>query len=120
MKKQTKSLMLLLLLNCALFISVYFVLASLSFPVHYVYIAAGVLLGFGFVIYNRGFSGKGVTPDMLPDTMTAQEKENFLQDSKQRLERSRWVLTILIPVILSLALDMMYLFLLPTVQGMLS
>lgn len=120
MKKQTKNLMLLLLLNCALFISVYFVLAHFSFPVHYIYIAAGVLLGFGFVIYNRGFSGKGVTPDMLPDTMTDKEKEAFLQDSKQRLDRSRWVLTVLIPIILSLALDMMYLFLLPTLQGMFS
>ena len=120
MKKQTKKLMLLLLLNCTVFISLYFVLAHFSFPVHYVYIAAGVVLGFGFVIYNRGFCGKGVTPDMLPDTMTNEEKEAFLLESKQRLESSRWMLTLIIPLILSLALDMMYLFLLPMLQGMLS
>ena len=120
MKKQTKKLMLLLLLNCAVLISVYFILAHFAFPVHYIYIVAGVLLGFGFVIYNRGFSGKGVTPEMLPDAMTSEEKDAFITQSKQRLERSRWVLTLIIPLILSLALDMMYLFLLPMLQGMLS
>ena len=61
-------------------------------------------------IYNKGFSAKDVTPDMLPDTMSQDEKQAFIEDGKLRLRRSRWMLTLLIPIILTIACDMFYLF----------
>ena len=82
----------------------------------FIYLAAGVGLGLYYVIYNRGFVGKNATPDVLPDTMSPAEKQAFLDDSKARLQKSRWVLTLLIPIILTFAADMIYLFLFPQLK----
>ncbi|MBQ8431446.1 MAG: hypothetical protein IJX28_01035 [Clostridia bacterium] len=111
---ERKALMLRLLLNCIVLMTLYFVLAAAEFAyTHYIYIAAGVILGLGYVIYNKGFSGKDVTPEMLPDTMSPAEKHAFIEDSKERMRKSRWVLTFLIPILLTLACDMLYLIVLP-------
>lgn len=109
--KKNQMLMLLLLLNTAVLMAVYFFLASREFPyTHYIYIGAGIVLGLGYLLYNRGFSGKGVTAEMLPDTMSAEEKRAFIEDSAKRVQKSKWVLTLLFPIILTLAVDIVYLF----------
>ena len=106
--------MLLMLGNSVLLISLYFVAVYLGFDyILPIYSIAGAALGLGFFIYNRGFSGKNVTPEMLPDTMSYVEKCAFIEDSKTRLRKSRWVLTVLFPIILSIAIDMMILYLFP-------
>ena len=94
--------MLMLAANTVLLLLIYFYLPSLIkfsyLPTIYLFL--GGALGLYYVIYNRGFSGKNVTPDMLPDTMTLEEKQQFIEDCKQRLQKSKWVLTILIPIVL--------------------
>lgn len=109
-----------LVINTVLVSVLYFVLQYVGFPAHYVYIAVGVVMGFAYVIYNRGFSGKGVTPEMLPNTMSASEKQAFIEDSKERMKKSEWMLTILLPVLVALALDVMYLFCFPYLEGLFS
>ena len=118
--KEKQKLMLHLLLNSAILITLYFVISEmLKFSyIMFVYLAAGAALGLYYVIYNRGFVGKNVTLDMLPDTMTLAEKQVFLQNAKERLHRSRWVLTILIPIILTFIADVVFLFLLPQLKEM--
>jgi flagellar basal body-associated protein FliL len=109
--KKNQLMMLLLVLNTVALMAIYFFLAQKEFPyTHYIYIGAGVLLGFGYLLYNRGFSGKGVTPDMLPDTMSIEEKNAFIEKSAARAQKSKWVLTVLFPIIITLAVDMIYLF----------
>ncbi len=112
LKKETQKRMLTLLLNSALLITLYFFISEkLKFPyILYIYLAAGVILGFSYVIYNRGFVGKNTTPDMLPETMSLAEKQAFLDDCKARMQKSRWVLLILIPIILAILADVIYLF----------
>ncbi len=117
MKSKNIKLMLLLLLNTVVLCSVYFALASIEFPIHYIYLAIGFGFGLIFVIYNRGFVGKDITPSMLPDTMTKEEKQAFIDDCKKRLNASRWMLTIIIPLIFAFALDMIYLFLFPALES---
>ena len=73
-----------------------------------------------YFIYNRGFVGRNTTPDMLPDTMSLAEKEAFLADCRARNEKSKWVLTILIPIILTFLAEMVYLFLIPQITGIFS
>ncbi len=111
-QKENQKLMLYLLLNSAILITLYFVVSEvLKIPyILYVYLAAGVGLGFYYVIYNRGFVGKNTTPDMLPDTMSATEKQAFLDDCKQRMKKSRWVPVLLVPIILAVLADIIYLF----------
>lgn len=119
--QEAKHLMLLLLINSIVLVALYFIAVSLGFEyILPIYCAVGAVLGIGFVIYNRGFSGKGITPDMLPSTMSMQEKEAFIQDSKQRLQASRWVLTLLFPILLAIAADIVYLYLFPMLGAMFS
>ena len=116
--QEKQQLMRHLLLNSAILITLYFVISEmLKFPyIMFIYLAAGAALGLYYVIYNRGFVGKNATPDMLPNTMTLAEKQAFLQDAKDRLHRSRWVLTILIPIILTFFVEVILLFLLPQLK----
>ncbi len=79
---------------------------------------AGFLLA--YVIYNRGFSRKGVTEDMLPLTWSAEQKRAYIDSAKERLEKSKWMLSVLIPLIVTIGVDAVYLFTWPLVQGLFS
>ncbi len=115
MKPETKKLMLCLLANTVLLIAFYYAVPALTkFPyMPMIYLLAGAGLGIYYVVYNRGFAGKGVTPDQLPDTMTPAEKQKFIDDSRERMQKSRWVLTVLIPILVTYMIDMFYLFVIP-------
>ena len=112
-------LMLLLVFNTALFIAVYFTLPTLLhfqyLPV--IYLAVGGVLMLWFVLYNRGFALRNANPADLPDTMTREEKETRIREAKERFRRSRWVLTIVLPILLTFLFDMLYLFIGQTVVG---
>lgn len=119
MKLDTKKTLLLLLANTVILMLLYFWIPS-QFRFGYlpmIYFAVGAGLALYYVIYNRGFAGKNITPDMLPDTMTLAEKQAFIDDSRERQSKSKWVLTILIPLVLVFAVDMVYLFVLPLFSG---
>ena len=122
MKQDSKKLMLHLLINSVILVTLYFVISeAFGFPyIMFVYLAAGAGLGLYYVIYNRGRLGKNVTPEMLPDTMSLAEKQEFLNDCKSRMKKSRWVLTLLIPIILTFIVDIAYLFFIPMITGSLS
>lgn len=96
--------------NCVAFPVIYFLVAT-KFPyVFYVYVAVALIFGSIYVLYNRGFAAKGITPEMLPDTMSASQKEKFIEDAKLRLRKSRWMLLILFPTVFTVGCDMFYLF----------
>ena len=88
-----------------------------KFPyLFYIYAAVAVIFGFAYVIYNRGLTAKGLTPEMLPDTMSASEKQEFIEKGKLRMRKSRWMLMILFPSVFTVACDMFYLF---VIEGLL-
>ena len=117
MKPENKWLSLLLVGNSILFSVAYFALAP-YFPIYIVYLAVGAVMAFIFVIYNRGFVGKDLKPEQMNDAMSLEEKQKFIDDCAARLHRSRWMITVIFPIILAFCLDMMYLFLLPMLKGM--
>lgn len=80
------------------------------FYVMWAYMAATSALVIGYVVYNRGFSRRGVTRDMLPDTMTEDEKQAFIEDGERRMKKSKWMLTLIIPFIVTFAVDVLELF----------
>ena len=122
MKSENKKMMGYLLANSVALITLYFLLTEQFklFFIPYIYLGAGAVLGLAYVIYNRGFVGKNATPDMLPDDMPLENKHAFLEDCRQRLHKSRWMLTLILPIVLALGADMIYLFLWPMLQGALS
>ena len=84
---------------------------SLGF-VFWIYAAITVALTLTYLIYNRGLSRRGVTIEMLPDTMSQSEKEEFIADAERRMKRSKWMLALLIPFLFTFLFDAVELFLL--------
>lgn len=74
------------------------------------YLAALTALVFAYVIYNRGFSRNGITIEMLPDTMTLEEKEKFISDAAERRIKSKWMLTVIFPFIFTFGYEVLELF----------
>ena len=122
MKKQiskgTKLLALLFLINSILFPVIYFTLANYGFDaILIIYTSLAALFALTYVIYNKGFSGKNVTPEMLPDDMSKQEKEDFIEDGKRRLAKSKWMLMGIIALIVTFVVEAVTLFLIPLFSG---
>ena len=89
---------------------------SLSFEIFpYVmwgYMIALTLLIVVYIIYNRGFSRRGVDIEMLPDDWDRERRIEFVESGKHRLERSKWMLTLIIGFLLTFLLDALDLFVL--------
>lgn len=89
---------------------------SLSFEIFpYVmwgYMIALTLLIVVYIIYNRGFSRRGVDIEMLPDDWDHERRIEFVESGKHRLERSKWMLTLIIGFLLTFLLDALELFVL--------
>lgn len=108
-----KRLTLRLILNTMLAIAIYFACVALEFIyMMYIYLGLSALLLVIYVAYNRGFALRGVTPDMLPDTLTPDEKRSRIDEAARRMRDSRWMLTVIVPMIVAVLLDAVYLFLL--------
>lgn len=105
---------LLLLGNTAVLLPLYFVLAYLGvWFITPIYIGLATILGLLFILYNQGFAAKNATPEQLPASMTMDEKLAFIENGKKKLARSRWMLTLILPLILAVLADMIYLYLIP-------
>ena len=85
-----------------------------------IYLAVATVAIIGYIIYNRGFSRKGVTKEMLPDSWSAEEKQKFIQSGEDRLRRSRPVLVLIFALCFTFVIDILELFALPMFQGMLN
>lgn len=85
---------------------------EITFIVYSVLLAA---FSFTYVIYNRGFSRRGVTVDMLPDDWPPEKKTEFVESAAYRMERSKWMLTILLPLIAIYGYEIMDLYVIPNI-----
>ena len=97
-------------LNTVAIYGLYVILIS-AFPrysvtIASVYMIALAIVSFGYVFYNRGFSRKNVTIEMLPDTWSEEEKHEYLSSAAERLQSSKWVLTILVPLIFTFFMEL--------------
>ena len=82
--------------------------------VMFAYMAIGAATLFLYVIYNRGFSRRGITLEMLPPEWSDEKKEDFLADAEKRMQRSSWLLIVIFSVFFTFALDLLELYVLPT------
>ncbi len=83
------------------------------------YTAVAAVVSLSYVIYNRGFARKNLKPENLPDTMSEEEKLEYIEDGKRRLERSKWVITLIIPLIVIYAYEVIDIFVLPSIAELL-
>ena len=121
--KENKNLrrMLILILNTVLFFALYRVLlyyAELTDETFYAFcvmvLYMALLVGFvlAYLIYNRFLYRKGLTAEDLPDTMSFEEKQSFIEDGKARLEKSKWMMLIILPLVITFFIDTVDLFIL--------
>ena len=88
--------------------------------VYLVYWLAFAVVLIAYIAYNRAFNRKGVTVDMLPDSWSEEQKIEFIEDGKRRLEKSKWMLSLIIPLLVTIAVDAIYLFTWPMIQNLLN
>ena len=109
--------MIALICTTALVFSVYrFLITKYYFEyvlVAYTLITAAATLT--YVIYNRGFSRKGITPEMLPDSMTKEEKEEFIADGERRIRKSRPLFIVVFAFAFTFVYDIIELFAIPQI-----
>ena len=109
--REGKRLTLQLILNTLLAMVVYFGCVALEFIyMLYIYVGLAAVLFIVYMIYNRGFVLRGATPDMLPDTMSPVEKQARFDEAARRQRESRWMLTVIIPLVICILIDMLWLF----------
>lgn len=89
------------------------------FPaVMFIYTAALTVFALAYIIYNRGFSRKGVTVDMLPDEWSEEKKLEFVENGKHRLQRSKWMLVLIISLSFTFVVEVFIFFALPVFKGL--
>ena len=87
------------------------------FPaVMFVYMASLAILFVAYIIYNRGFSRKGVTVDMLPSEWSEEKKLEFIENGKVRLEKSKWLLIFIISLMFTFIAEAFALFVFPMIE----
>lgn len=114
MKKGKITSLLLLIGNFIVFFALYILgmhlNATVTFIVYGVVLAA---VSFSYVMYNRGFSRRRVTYEMLPSDWSDEKKREFIEDGKRRLEKSKWMLTLIIPLVAIYAYEVIDIYIVP-------
>ena len=114
--KKNKKYILPLIVNTIAFFVIYTLLVSqggaIMMATLWVYFALTLGFSAAYVIYNRGFSRMNITPEMLPNSMSAEQKEEFIEDGKARLEISKWMLLIIFPLLMTFILDTLNIYIL--------
>ena len=82
-----------------------------------IYAAITAISVIGYVVYNRGFSRKGLTAEMLPSAWSDEEKTRFIEDGRKRSQRSQWLLVIAFAFIFTFAFDAFDLFVIKGIFG---
>lgn len=126
-QRQNRRYLLLLILNTLLFFMLYRILLAYaeltdetfgSFLLMVLYMV--LLLGFGlaYLIYNRFFYRSGVTSEQLPADWSEEQKADFLGDAHKRVEKSKWMLLIIFPLVFTFFIDAVDLFIIdPFLRG---
>lgn len=111
-----KKIALIVLVNFIVFFVLY--LVGVRINAYVTFIIYTVLFGvtvLGYIIYNRGFTRKNVTLDMLPEEWPPEKKTEFIEDGKRRIEKSKWVLTIMLPMVAIYAYELIDIYIMPIV-----
>ena len=74
----------------------------------YLVLTAGFV--FAYVIYNRGFARRNLTREMLPEEWSEEQKVAYVADGERRMQKSKWMLTIIFARILTFPFDFIELY----------
>lgn len=118
-KKNIAKILITVALSVVLLVFYRFSLGFDFFPyVMWGYMVASAVLVLVYILYNRGFSRKGVTIDMLPDEWSEEQKTEFVASAKRRMDNSKWMLMLVIGFLVTFMFDAIELFVIPLFNGL--
>lgn len=105
-------LALILSINTVVFFGIYcfFVMRQGINWIFWLYYGALAASALAYVIINRGFALDKLTYSSLPREWTDEKKNAFLSARDERKKKSKWLLTIIFPLCLTVFFDIIYLF----------
>ena len=113
-KKKGKKIFLIILTAAVSFLVLLFYRISLNFSffpyVMWGYMIVLTALVIGYILYNRGFTRRGVTVDMLTDEWDDEKKREFVKSGEDRIRRSKWMLILIIAFMMTFLVDAIELF----------
>lgn len=120
---QAKRKAALIIANTLILTFIYFGAMSIDQPLLSIVVTAVYWVAFAvlltvYLIYNRAFSRKSISADMLPDSWSEEKKETYISDGKRRTENSKWMLAVIIPIMIPIMLDAIYLFTFEMLKGL--
>ena len=83
-----------------------------------VYMTVATACILAYVIYNRGFSRKGITADMLPKEWSEEKKTAFIEDGNTRIKKSKPLLIVIIAFIFTFVIELTELFVIPFFEAL--
>ncbi|MBE6584792.1 MAG: hypothetical protein E7649_07480 [Ruminococcaceae bacterium] len=112
---KTRQLAISLVINTIILIFVYYGSMAINVPIISVIVTWGYLIILGgflvaYIAYNRAFTRKELTVEMLPADWSYEKKQQYINDGKERMEKSRWMLSVIIPFLIVIMVDVLYLF----------
>ncbi len=109
--KEAKKTALLLLMNTMLALLIYFGCIALGFSaIFFVFVTLAAVLLLVYVIYNQGFVLRGATPEMLDESLPVEERQAMIDKAAARYTSSRWMMTVIIPLIVAVLADALYVY----------
>ncbi|MBR7184600.1 MAG: hypothetical protein IKD37_03225 [Clostridia bacterium] len=111
LKRQLKAInwrrVLLLAGNTVILFTLYRVLVAQNYFIYVFPVYGAALLGLlvGYLIYNRGLIARSLTREQLPADWPEAKKDAFFADAEARIERSKWMLTLIFPLCLTLGYE---------------
>ena len=109
--KEAKKTALLLLMNTLLALLIYFGCIALGFSaIFFVFVTLAAVLLLVYVIYNQGFVLRGATPEMLDESLPVEERQAMIDKAAARYHSSRWMMTVIIPLIVAVLADALYVY----------
>ncbi len=87
--------------------------------IFWVYLVGLTVCVAAYILYNRGMTGKRITHDMLPDDMSYEQKEEFIEECERRRKRSSWMLMFILAFVFTFAFDLLEFFVLPWLDSIL-
>ena len=82
------------------------------------YMAVETIFILAYLIYNRGFSRKGVTREMLPEDWDEEKKDKFIASGEERFKKSRWMLVIILAFLFTFFAEIIELYFIPFLVGL--
>lgn len=82
----------------------------------YMVIATAFILT--YFIYNRGMSRRGITAEMLPESWSEEQKNEFIESGERRFQKSKWMLIPIFAFLFTFAYDVIELLVVPLLRDL--